>query len=264
MKKSFLNASKFISFFFFLLILVSSVKPSQAHFGVILPTDSTVENGQGTQMELYLQFMHPFEFEFMNLERPAEFGVVVNGKKKILTGDLVENDISGHKAWKASYIVNEPGDHIFYMVPKPYWEPSEDTYIQHMTKVIVGAYGLEDGWSNPVGLKAEMVPLTRPYGLWEGNLFCAKVLYEGKPAPDIRVEIEYYNNTTPRKKVPSEYFVTQVVKTDQDGKFCYAIPWAGWWGFAGLLEDSKGMEHNGKKVGLEIGAVIWVEATGTK
>ncbi len=264
MKKKLFDGSRFILLFFFLILVLSQAKPSLAHFGIIIPSSSTVESGQRNQLEFHLQFMHPFEFEFMNLERPIEFGLVINGKKRILTKELIEYDISGHKAWKALYTIKEPGDHIFYMILKPYWEPSEDKYIQHITKVIVGAYGLEDNWSKPVGLKAEMVPLTRPYGLWEGNLFCAKVLYNGKPAPNINVEVEYYNDRPQRKKAPSEYLITQVVKTDDDGQFCYAIPWAGWWGFAGLLEDPKGKEHKGKRAGLEMGAVIWIETIGKK
>jgi len=38
---------------------------------------------------------------------------------------------------------------------------------------------MEEGWDQPLGLKAEILPLTRPYGLWAGNTFCGKALFNG-------------------------------------------------------------------------------------
>lgn len=56
------------------------------------------------------------------------------------------------------------------MEPKPYFEPAEDCYIIHYTKTVVSAFGLE-GWDRELGLKTEIVPLTRPFGLYAGNVF---------------------------------------------------------------------------------------------
>ncbi len=230
---------------------------SLAHFGAILPSSSIVENKDNASLKILLAFMHPFELEYMDLDKPTEFGVVVGKQHLILTNQLAPVMISGHKAWNATYKVSIPGDHIFYMKSMPYWEASEDTYIQQYTKVVVNGFGLEDSWDKPIGLKAEIVPITRPYGLWKNNIFCAKVLFEGKPQKDIYVEIEYLN-IDHKIKNPSNPFITQVTKTDENGNFCYNMPFAGWWGFAALIEDKNGMEHNGKRAGLEIDAVIWV------
>ncbi len=52
--------------------------------------------------------------------------------------------------------------------------------------------------------------------------------------------------------------ITQVIKTDGNGVFTYAMPKAGWWGFAALTEDEKTMQHEGREYPVEIGAVIWV------
>ncbi len=196
----------------------------------------------------------------MDLARPEVFGVVTGGKKTDLTARLKPVDCQGHKAWRASFEVTRPGDHIFFMVPRPYWEPAENTFIQHYTKVVVGAFGLEDHWNRPIGLKTEIVPLTRPYGLWSGNLFCGTVLLAGKPRPGTRVEVEFYN----RKKelhAPSPVFDTQTLVTSKDGSFCYAIPRAGWWGFAALTSLPGAMTRKGKRVDLELGAIIWVHAS---
>ncbi len=66
------------------------------------------------------------------------------------------------------------------MVPKPYWEPAEDKFIKHITKTYIGAFGEEEGWSKPLGLEVEVVPITRPFGLYAGNVFQGRVLKKRK------------------------------------------------------------------------------------
>lgn len=72
------------------------------------------------------------------------------------------------------------------MEPQPYWEPAEDCYIVHYTKAYVAAFGEEEGWDEPAGLKTEIVPLTRPFGNYAGNVFQGQVLLNGKPVPGAR------------------------------------------------------------------------------
>ncbi len=52
---------------------------------------------------------------------------------------------------------------------------------------------------------------------------------------------------------------TQTIKADGNGVFTYAVPKAGWWGFAALNTSDEKLEHNGEEKDIEIGAVIWVE-----
>ncbi len=227
-----------------------------AHFGVVMPSDDIIQGNDSRTLNLVYQFMHPFDQEFMELARPTEAGVVIRGQKQVFTTKLKKTTTMGHTTWAATYKITRPGDYLFYMVPQPYWEPAEGKYIQHLTKVIVNAFGMEEGWDQPVGLKSEIIPLTRPYGLWAGNVFCGQVLLNGKPAPNTEVEVEYYN-TGEKVKAPADAYITQVVKTDENGIFWYAMPKAGWWGFA-ALNDGDEMMKDGKKVPVEIGAVLWV------
>jgi cobalt/nickel transport protein len=163
-----------------------------------------------------------------------------------------------HKAWKARCVLNRPGVHQFVLIPEPYFEPIEDSYIIHYTKTVVAAFGEEEGWSEPVGLPAEIVPLTRPFGNYAGNVFRGLVLVNGKPAPNADVEVEYYNARN-AYAAPNPYFVTQVVKTDADGIFVYGVPWVGWWGFAALSQSAEKMDYKGEPKPVEIGAVLWTE-----
>jgi cobalt/nickel transport protein len=201
------------------------------------------------------------------MEKPKRFGVLHKGKREDLLATLQEAQGRGpdqertFKFWKASFTIRKPGDYLFFVEPSPYWEPAEDKFIIHNTKVCVNALGLEEGWDSPVGFELEIMPLTRPYGLWTGNVFTGQVLLKGKPAANAEVEIEYLNaspgNKTPLK-APSDPYVTQVVKTDRNGVFTYAMPRAGWWGFAALQDASWKVKKDGKPKDVEIGAVLWV------
>jgi cobalt/nickel transport protein len=117
---------------------------------------------------------------------------------------------------------------------------------------------MEVGWDEEIGLKTEIIPLSRPYGLWTGNVFQGIVKVDGKPVPFTEVEVEYYNQGD-KIELPAEPMITQVVKADENGIFTYAMPKAGWWGFAALNEDEKKIKYNGEEKSIEIGAVLWVK-----
>ena len=40
-------------------------------------------------------------------------------------------------------------------------------------------------------------------------------------------------------KAPAGAFVTQLIKADGEGVFAYAMPRAGWWGFAAIDEGGE-------------------------
>ncbi len=245
-----------------LLLLLVFPATCLAHFGVILPSDDIVQGSDSHNIVLSYQFMHPFEQNFMELVRPREAGVVVSGQRTVLTSRLKKKVMKGHTTWLLDMTVNRPGDYLFYMIPVPYWEPAEGKFIQHFTKVIVNGFGLEDGWYKPIGMKAEIVPLARPYGLWAGNVFYGQVLLNGKPAANCDVEVEYYNKKQ-EVKAPKEAYVTQIVRTDFRGQFWYVMPRAGWWGFA-ALNDGGEIVQDGRKAPVELGAVLWVRTRDMK
>jgi len=234
-------------------VFLVSAQGAYAHFGMVIPSDDIVSQGDARQISLRLMFAHPFEMQGMPLERPARFGVMTGDTKTDLSGSLKEVKVLNQKAWEASYTFQKPGVYSFYMEPRPYWEPAEDCYIVHYTKVIVSAFGLEDGWDEEIGLKTEIVPLIRPFGLYAGNVFQGLVKLDGKPVPFCEVEVEHYNQSR-KFKAPGDSFVTQVVKTDANGLFTYAAPKAGWWGFAALNTSDRKI----KDKDVEIGAVLWV------
>jgi len=243
---------------FFMLIIMSifimfSAGSATAHFGMIIPSDSMVMQGDPCTIAVTLSFSHPFEGEGMELARPAAFGVMANGKKLDLLKGLKKIEVMGHTAWEIPYEIKRPGVYMFYMEPQPYWEPAEDCYIVHYTKTVVTAFGDDEGWDEEIGLKTEIVPLSKPYGLYAGNVFQGIVKLDGKPVPFCEVEVEYYNKDG-KAHAPTDYMVTQTIKADANGVFTYSAPVAGWWGFAALNTSEEKIK--GKDV--EMGAVLWV------
>ena len=243
-----------------LVLLFFLAAPARAHFGMVIPSSATVTDKNRSDLTLDIAFAHPMAQKGMDMARPKVFTVTVDGKTENMGNRLKPSTIMGHKTWTAAYTPPKPGVYQFAVEPEPYFEPAEDCYIIHYTKAIVSAFGEEEGWDTPLGLKTEIVPLTRPFGNYAGNVFQGRVLLDGKPSPGVEVEVEFYNRENNRT-APDDYFVTQVVKTDADGVFTYAAPWAGWWGFAALNTAGEKMDHMGAPKNVELGAVLWVHFT---
>ena len=237
-----------------------AARVASGHFLVLVPsTDIVTAEGRKT-VALDVTFTHPMEQgPVMEMARPKQFGVLVGGKKTDLLGTLKARKVGGKTAYAASYRAKAPGDYVFYIEPAPYWEPAEGKMIVHYTKVVVDAFGAEEGWDAMVGFPVEIEPLVRPYGLWTGNQFRGIVRRGGKPVPFAEIEVEYLN-AGGKVKAPADPFVTQVIKADAHGVFSYAMPRAGWWGFAALLDGEKMRNPEGKMVDTELGALIWVRA----
>jgi len=249
-------------------MMAGVMNTAAAHFQMIIPSDDMVKQKESRKLNLDVLFWHPFEGIGMNMVKPAQFGVVNSGKTTDLLSNLKavkKKDRAGDTmdAYVLDYSIRRPGDHIFFIEPKPYWEPAEESFIVHYTKVIVNAFGLEEGWDQEVGLKTEITPLTRPYGLYSGNVFQGIVKVKGEPVPFAEVEVEYYDEKG-ELSAEADPMITQVVKADKNGVFTYAMPKSGWWGFAALNEDDKTMRHEGKDYPVEIGAVLWVKTHDMK
>ncbi len=246
------------AFLFFVIFFFSFSPALFAHFGMIIPSASTAWGKKDARVSLGLAFAHPMELRGMALAKPASFRVFADGVETDLTSLLKSAKFLGEQAWTMEYVLTRPGAHQFVMEPVPYWEAAEDCFIIHYTKTVVAAFGGEEGWDAPLGLRAEIVPLTRPFAIYAGNVFQGRVLLDGKPVPGAEVEVEFYNREK-KYEAPNGYFITQVVKADDSGVFSYCAPFAGWWGFAALSEAAETMDHAGEAKPVELGAVLWVE-----
>ncbi len=252
------------------LALFSMTNFCAAHFQMIYTPESALT--KGGEIPLKVVFSHPFEGNpTMKMGQPEQFFSVHKEKKKDLLSTLKPIQWQGlenaEAAFSTKYRIRGMGDWIFTLVPAPYLETTEDVYIQQMTKMVVNAGGLPTDWDTELGLPAEIVPLDKPYAIWEGGVFRGIVKSEGKPVPFAEIEVEYLNHAADIEKnsfgkeetliAPQDSFVTMGLKTDSQGEFVVALPKAGWWGICALGVGPE-KEFDGKELSQD--AVIWVQA----
>ena len=260
------------------LMVLALTAPAMAHFQMIYTPEAALV--KGGKIPLKLVFTHPFEAgHTMDMGTPEQFFVMQsrgeNTPKKVdllnklrpITWTSLTN--SG-KAWETEYSARG-GDHIFCLVPQPYWEGGEGFYIKQNTKVIINVGGEPGAWMEPVGIPTEIVPLAKPYDRWTGNVFQGQVLCKGKPVSGAEIEIEYMNHKPlldknafakeARAEAPQDAFVLQTIFADANGIFTFGIPKSGWWGFAALDLDPD-YTYQGKKCSRD--AVIWIKAVDMK
>ncbi|MCH2078186.1 MAG: DUF4198 domain-containing protein [Rhodobacteraceae bacterium] len=241
------------------LVSMIAAAPALAHYGMIIPNDPMISQDDGREVALTMSFSHPFELDGMMLDRPVSFSVTHEGAETDLLGGLEGETIMDDQGYTLDYRLDRPGTYIFAMEPQPYWEPAEDAFIIHYTKTYVTAFGDDEGWDTELGLKTEIVPLSKPFGLWERNVFQGIVKLDGEAVPYAEVEVEFFNEGGDAT-VPDELMITQTVKADANGVFTYAPPSHGWWGFAALntADYTLTEESSGEEKDVELGAVIWV------
>ncbi len=251
------NLTAFAALFCMISLLPAS---ALAHFGMLLPSGQVIMDSAKSKINLDLRFWHPFINNGMDMEKPVKFGVLHEGRQTDLLDTLKAHRIQNFRAWSADFSISQPGLYTFYMEPAPYWEEAEDCFIIHYTKAYVTAFGDDSGWDEPTGLKTEIVPLSKPYALYAGNLFQGLVLLDGKPVPGAEVEIEWFPGDSLKGETANEMLNTQTVKADLNGIFSYAMPLEGWWGFAALNTAKETLKHNGLDKPVELGAVLWLRA----
>ncbi|PID77146.1 MAG: nickel transporter [Deltaproteobacteria bacterium] len=258
--------------------VLGSVAAASAHFQMIYTPEMAMN--KGGKIPVKLVFTHPFEAgHTMDMGEVEQFFVMrsrgENEPKKIDLKDKLKpitwtSLTNKGQAWETTYKARG-GDHIFCLIPEPYFEEEEGAYIKQNTKVIVNVGGEPGAWNEPVGLPTEIVPLSKPYDRWTGNVFQGQVLFMGKPVPNAEIEIEYMNhkplldsNSFAKEaavEAPQDSYVLQTIFADENGVFTFGIPRAGWWGFAALGLDPD-YKYKGKECSRD--AVIWIQAKDMK
>lgn len=252
----------------FAALLFSSA--SDAHFQMI-QTNNYLRD-KGGRVTLQMPFTHPSSGgPMMDMGKPESFTLTHKGKTQDLSDKLQEVQFQGvdnaSRAWQADAKLRGLGDYVFALQPAPYLEKAEDVYIQQFTKTIVNVGGLPTDWDKPLNLPAEIVPDQAPYAVYAGGTFSAQVLADGKPVPNLEVEVEYLNYPMDEKALgfinqptyhyPSETLNILTIRTDENGRFFFGIPHAGFWGFAALGAGAKD-SHEGKELSQD--AVLWIQA----
>jgi len=244
---------------------------ASAHFQLNYTEESLIERPGDVPMGLI--FWHPFDNgHVMDMGTPEAFFMVHRGERVDLMDRLEPATFSGTSneaaAYRATVPVKRSGDYVVVTVPAPYYEESEDVYIQQIAKVVLNRNSLPTDWDQPIGLPTEILPLNKPYNVVTGSTFSGRVLADGKPVPGAEIEVEFmaaepdlesFATTAPTvQPMPGG---TIVAIADQNGVFTFGIPRAGYWGFA-ALGSGPATEHEGKELSQD--AVLWIHARDLK
>jgi len=238
-----------------------------AHFQ--LSYTPTVQIERPADVPVTLIFWHPFENgHVMDMDQPQAFYMVHRGEKIDLMDTVSPITFQGASnsaaAFEATVPVKRSGDYVLVTVPAPYYEESEDIYIQQITKAYLNRGTMPTDWMEAQGLKTEIVPLNKPTNVIAGSTFSGVVLSDGEPVAGAEIEIEYMaaepdmeaNSTTASTASPPPGGAVVAI-TDANGVFTFGVPKAGFWGFA-ALGSGPDTEHEGKELSQD--AVIWVRA----
>jgi cobalt/nickel transport protein len=253
---------------------------AMAHFLVVYTPQTALLRGE--DLPFHLIFTHVFAGgPTMALEKPQKFYYVKKGApgepsdpvdlSKYLEPINWHSDDKTVSAWRANIPRSEMrslGDYQIVVEPEPYLEAQEGLYIQQFAKVMVNVGGVPGNWAETLGLPAEIEALNKPYANWTGGVFRGIVLSDSIPVPYTQVEVEYLNHdldtsanqfvSEAKIHAPHPSLEAMVILTNENGEFSFALPKAGWWGFAAL---SVGPAHEYKGMPLSQDAILWVQAT---
>lgn len=238
-----------------------------AHFQLLYSPRTNVTSPQ--ELPLKLIFWHPYSNgPVMEMSRPLSLFAINRGEKVDLMESLTPVTFEGAEnsaaAYEARLPVRRAGDYVLALEPAPYYEESEDIYIQQITKAYVNHAQLPTDWAEPLGLDAEILPLVKPTNVLAGSNFRGRVMSAGQPVAGAEIEVELIaappdmDNNKAGPALRSEPLGGAiVVLSDEAGYFSFGIPHAGTWGFAALDVGPK-KTHNNKHLSQD--AVIWVTA----
>lgn len=250
-----------------------------AHFQLIHTPESNVTGKNSVPFELI--FTHPGEGaeghsmdigkdEKGNIKKMESFFSVHKEEKTELKDKLVSSKFgpAGHQVQAYKFTLDKTtglkggGDWGLVAVPAPYYEASEDIYIQQVTKVFVNKDDLQTDWDARIAEGyPEIIPLNNPTDLWKGQVFRGKVVDPaGKAVANAEIEIEYINADIKNSQFSGENKEEKsamVLRADEFGYFSFVPVHAGYWGFAALGAGGE-KTHNGKELSQD--AVLWIEA----
>ena len=196
---------------FFSVLLCCTALGLFAHFQIIYTPSSIIE-ASNSKVDFIISFTHPFDSgltmdigknEAGEVKGLKEFYSVHKENKTDLMPFLKKGEFESAESKASAYTLEFDkdagfkggGDWVLVAVPHPYFEAADDGYIQQIAKVFINKAGLSTDWQSRVAEGyPEILPLVKPYEIWEGGVIRALVLdSDGNPVPYAQVEFENMN-----------------------------------------------------------------------
>ena len=220
------------------------------------------------ELDVLITMMRPFQYEGLVMDMPQMFAVlrydnatpvkdgVAQPERRDLLGDLEEIRYLNQKAWGANVALTKPGLYQFIIEGRPWWDAAHGRYLQHYVKTTLPVYGVERGWSLPVGQRFEIVPLSRPFGLTAPAMFSGTVLMDGKPLAAASVRMARIN--TEKRTVPTSWHEDIAARTNGKGEFSFVLNQPGWWCCMASIPGDPLKGPDGQPKPLQMGALFWL------
>ena len=220
------------------------------------------------ELDVLITMMRPFQYEGLVMDMPQMFAVlrydsttpikdgVAQPERRDLLGDLEEIRYLNQKAWGANVALTKPGLYQFIIEGRPWWDAAHGRYLQHYVKTTLPVYGVERGWSLPVGQRFEIVPLSRPFGLTAPTMFSGVVLMDGKPLAAASVRMARIN--TEKRTVPTSWHEDIAARTNNKGEFSFVLNQPGWWCCMASIPGDPLKGPDGQPKPLQMGAMFWL------
>ena len=224
------------------------------------------------ELDVLITMMRPFQDEGLVMDMPQMFAVlrydsttpikdgVAQPERRDLLGDLEEIRYLNQKAWGANVALTKPGLYQFIIEGRPWWDAAHGRYLQHYVKTTLPVYGVERGWSLPVGQRFEIVPLSRPFGLTAPAMFSGTVLMDGKPLAAASVRMARIN--TEKRTVPTSWHEDIAARTNSKGEFSFVLNQPGWWCCMATTPGDPLKGPDGQPKPLNLGALFWLYVDG--
>ena len=247
-----------------LLLLLLAAYPACAEYFAILRADPPqVNDDKCKALNIAIAFGHPFgqtaaDMDLVQMFAAIQYPLEPGGQsvRREFLDTLKPAKYLKKDAWAGTIPLPDPGLYQLVLETRPYWEEKQGVFLQQFAQILVPVQGCEYGWEIPVGLKLEILPLTRPFGLTAPALFTGRVLLDGKILSDTPVRIEYLNED--KRLAPSPHHQTQRVRTDERGVFSFVCPHPGWWGLAAVTSGDPLKGSDGKPKNTELSGVLWL------
>lgn len=239
---------------------VALLAPGRPH---VEDKGASLESGPW-QADILISLMEPWLYENIDMDMPQMFALFepFDGEnpgsleRRDLLGDLEEIRYLDKKAWSANVAISKSGPHIFVLESKPWWDEKNLKYRQYLAKSIIFSGGEDNGWNQPVALALEIVPLTRPMGLYSPCLFSGVVLHNGKPAANIAVTVGHVNENGLKPATP--WHEAMRVMTNSGGQFNVILNDPGWWYCEAAMPGEPLKGGDGEMKPLDLSSVFWL------